>query len=223
MSQTNQSKKLLTAKRAQQMSAALNHFYTNPVAKVSLELFLTIGLILFLGMFAIRPTLLTMSDLLKEIESKKELQTALTKKVAALQTAQNEYASIEDRLPILNAAIPEQPDIIYTTKILEKIAADNSVIINNLSISKLPEKQDEAIPFSQKTKETLQISTNISGDYISIKNFAEALRSSRKSFVIESVTFSLQEDKGNKKLSANFTINTPYFGVKIPEDTTKRK
>ena len=195
MSQANQNTKILTAKKKKEMAAALNHFYANPVAKVSLELFLTIGLVLFLGMFAIRPTLLTMSDLLKEIETKKELETALTKKVAALQTAQNEYVAIESQIPTLDQAIPEQPEVILTTKIIERAAADNQVIITNINIAEIPEAVDGTIPFSQKTKEGVKISVAVSGGYISIRDFAETLRNSRKSYVIESVVFTLHETK----------------------------
>lgn len=218
----NQPKKILTAKKKQEITSALNHFYNNPVAKVSLELFLTIGLVLFLGMFAIRPTLLTMSDLLKEIETKQELEEKLTKKVAALQTAQSEYVAVEQRLGILDRAIPENPEVIYAAKIIEKIAADNQIIISNLNISELPEKADSEIPFSQKSKQSVQISIRVDGDYISIRNFAEDLRRSQKSFVIESVIFTLEEDRGDKKLGATFTISTPYFGIENTDKTAQK-
>mgnify|MGYP003437769670 CR=1 FL=1 len=69
----------------------------------------------------------------------------------------------------------------------------------------------------------VNISLNITGDYIAIKEFTEALRNSRKSFIIESVVFSLEEDRGSRKLSANITIGTPYFGVAQPAGKTAVK
>lgn len=206
-------------KKSSEITSTLNHFYKNPVAKVSLELFLTIGLVLFLAIFAIKPTVLTMSELIKEIENKQKLEKQLTQKIAALQTAQTEYLSIESMLPMLDEAIPSSPEIIKSAKIIEKVAADNKVIIKSMSIVELPLNTGENIPFTQKSKQNLTFSLSISGDYISIRNFAETLRNSRKSYVIESVTFELEEDKGNKKLNANITINVPYFGV----DTAKTK
>ena len=71
---------MATTNRKKQLASLLEQFYHNPVAKVSLELFLTIGLVVFLALFAIKPTLLTMSDLVKEIEDKRELETQLSKK-----------------------------------------------------------------------------------------------------------------------------------------------
>jgi len=110
-----------------------------------------------------------------------------------------------------------------STKIIEKIAAESKVVINNLSIADLPEDSDSSLLFSQKAKTNLNISINIKGDYVSIREFVETLRNSRKSFVIESVVFTLQEDRGDKKLSANITVATPYFGTNTTNSKTAKK
>jgi len=223
MPDSTQKPNVSAVKKKRELTTVLNQFYSNPVAKASTELFLTVGLVLFLGVFAIKPTLITMSDLLKEIDTKKELDASLTKKIAALQTAQNQYLTIESDLSILEEAIPEQPEIIFATKIIEKVAADSKVVINSLSIADLPDDSEPGLPFTQKTKQALDISIRISGDYPSIREFVENLRNSRKSFVVESVVFSLEEDRGSKKLSASITIGTPYFGVAAPAEKTATK
>lgn len=212
-----------TAKKKRELAVMLNQFYINPVAKASTELFLTVGLVLFLGAFAIRPTILTMSELIKEIETKKELDTALTKKIASLQTAQTQYLNIENEIIVLDEAIPEQPQIILGTKLIEKIASDTRVVIKSLTVSELPEDSDLTVGFAQKSKQLVNISVNITGDYLAIREFTEGLRNSRKSFVIESVVFSLEEDRGSRKLSANITIATPYFGLAAPTNKTAKK
>lgn len=221
--QTSQNPNVSVAKKKRELTALLNQFYVNPVAKASTELFLTIGLVLFLGVFAIRPTIVTMSELIKEIETKKELNSSLTKKIAALQTAQTQYLNIENEIVVLDEAIPEQPQIILGAKLIEKIASDSKVVIKSLSVTELPEDSEPAVSFAQKSKQLVNISINITGDYLAIREFAEALRNSRKSFVVESVVFSLEENRGNKKLSANMTISTPYFGVAAKTDKTTKK
>jgi hypothetical protein len=67
-----------------QLMSALNDFYHKPVAMVSLELFLSIGAVVFFAIFAVRPTLLTMADLIKEIEDKRALDQQLQQKIASL-------------------------------------------------------------------------------------------------------------------------------------------
>lgn len=209
----NNIKLTTTGKKKRQISTSLNHFYQNPVARVSLELVLTILLILFLAIFAIKPTITTMSDLIKEIEEKEKLEQQLTQKIASLQTAQNQYLIFEPLLPFLDEAIPTNPEIIKSAKIIEKIAADNQVIIKNLSISELPGNAPDGTYFSQTSKQNMTVSLSITGDYVSIRNFVETMRNSRKSFIVDSIVFSLEEDKGDKKLSANITVKVPYFGL----------
>lgn len=200
-------------KRKKQIASMLDQFYHNPVAQVSMELFLTVGLVIFLALFAIRPTLLTMSDLLKEIEDKTELEEQLTKKVAALNSAQSLYLSIEDRLPILDAAIPSTPETIHSLKIIEKLATDQGVVLNSISLTEIPETPVEIPDFEQLSRVNLDIALSVSGDYTSIKNFVAGLQNSQRTFVIDSVVFRISESRGDKQLRASILVKAPYFGV----------
>jgi hypothetical protein len=185
------------------------------MASVSLELLLSIGLVLFLGIFAIQPTLMTMSDLIKEREDKIKLSEQLEKKTAALQTAQIVYTQIQSQLPYLDEAIPQQPELVKSLKILEKLATENNVIVSNISVPEIPDEKaaiDSKVPVARVD---LPVSVSISGDYLAIRAYVEALQNSRRSFVIDTVGFALQENRGQKKLSANITVAVPYLGVPI--------
>lgn len=212
-----------TKQYQKQLSTALQSFYQKPVAKVSIELFLSIGLVLFLALFAIRPTLITMSDLIKEIEDKQELSEQLQKKVAALSTAQTIYLSLEDRLPVLDESIPSRPDLVYNLKVLEKLATDNTVIISSITVTELPVDEDptQTPLFSDLTLNKIPVSIALSGDYRSIRSYVEAIRANRRSFTIETVVFSLDRDRDAEKLRANITISIPYYGEKTAASAAK--
>lgn len=199
-------------KRKKQVAAMLDQFYHNPVAQVSLELFLTVGLVIFLALFAIRPTLLTMSDLLKEIEDKTELEEQFNKKIAALNSAQSLYLSLEQRLPILDAAIPSTPETIRTLKIIEKLATEEGVVLNSVSVTEVPETPAEIPNFEQLSRVNIDIALSVTGDYTSIKNFVAGLQNSQRTFVIDSVVFRISESRGDKQLRASVLIKAPYFG-----------
>jgi len=190
---------------------ALQDFYAKPATAATLELFLSIGLVLILGVFAIQPTLMTMAELNAEIKEKEELSEQLSRKVTALQTAQSVYASFESRLPLLDEAVPSQPQLIRTVKIIEKLATENQVVIESISVPRIP---DEDLPDRTVIldRQVLPITVSVVGDYLSIRSYVEALRNSRRSFVTETVTFNLQENRGTQRLSASITINAPYFG-----------
>ncbi len=200
--------------RKKQIRSALTHFYDNPVAKVSLELFLSIGLVVFLAIFAIKPTLLTMTDLISEIEDKKDLNEQLEKKIAALSTAQNEYLQVEPKLSLLDQAIPQEPELIRTLKLIEKLATEHSVVIDGIAIAEIPAEESGAIvDNSQKQLTSSPMSISLAGDYLSIRNFSQALQDNRRTFSIESVTFSMDQDRDIKELRATLHLNVPYFGA----------
>lgn len=204
---------ILTSKQRKELAGALNNFYHNPVAQVSFELFLTIGLVIFLGIFAIKPTIQTMSELIKEIENKEKLEQQLTQKIAALQTAQAELITIKPLLPALDEAIPSNPEIIRSAKIIEKMATDSKVVIRSMGLSEVPNDAPEGTTFAEKSKQNLVFSMSIAGDYLSIREFVETMRNSKKSFIVSSVTFSLEEKRGEESLSATVIVDVPYFGL----------
>jgi Tfp pilus assembly protein PilO len=200
------------ATNRQKVTKTLNEFYQRPVAKVSLELFLSVGAVIFFAVFAIRPTLVTMSDLVKEIEDKKELDQKLTQKIASLSTAQTTYLEVQDRLYLLEQALPSTPDFIHSIKIIEKIASDQNILIDSLSVSEIPREVGQDVPFSKLKKSSYPVSLSLSGDYNKIRLFVEELLQYRRSFVTDTVIFATSEERGQKKLRATITLSVPYFG-----------
>lgn len=201
----------------QKATSTLIQFYQKPVARVSLELILSIGAIIFFAIFAIRPTLLTMADLVKEIEDKTELDQQLGQKIAALSTVQNEYFAVEDQLGVLDEAIPSQPEIEQALKIVEKIASDNQLVISSIQLQELPEDAPPEVSFDQKERISLPMNVNLTGDYQSIRQFIEDLRANRRALIVDSIVFSVSEQRQNRKLRATITVNIQYFG---PSTTT---
>lgn len=193
-----------------QLNEALQDFYNKPIAKVSFELFLTIGAVLFFAIFAIRPTLLTMADLVKEIEDKRELDRQLQQKIASLSSAQSTYLQLEPRLSVLDESIPNSPRAVEALKILEKIASDQQLVISNLNMNEIPE--ETTAEFSEDAeRETIPIRVSVTGNYAAIKNYIEAILQLRRAFIIDTITFTKTEEQGTEVLSASITFGLPYF------------
>lgn len=198
--------------KKKQLAITLNKFYEKPVAKVSLELFLSIGAILFFAIFAIRPTLVTMSDLVKEIEDKTALDQKMTQKIAALSTAQSTYLEIEEKLPFLDQALPTTPDFIRSLKIIEKIASNRGILIDSISVAEIPKETKEDVSFIKLKRMVFPVRLSLTGDYNQIKLFVEDLLNNRRSFITDTVIFSVAEERGQKKLRVTITLSVPYFG-----------
>ncbi|MGD9129329.1 MAG: type 4a pilus biogenesis protein PilO [Candidatus Woesebacteria bacterium] len=199
-------------KKRRQLRQTLNQFYEKPVAKVSINVFLTLGAILFFAFFAIKPTLVTMSDLVKEIEDKKALSKKMDSKITALASAQVAYQNVENRLAVVDQAIPSSPNLVEALKIIEKIASDKQLVISNLTVEEIPEQPKKELDFSKLKRLNLEIKVTLLGDYLAIKEFIEELQNSRRNMIIDRVAFSVDTDRGSKVLSASVLLSSSYYG-----------
>ena len=199
--------------RRAQITTQLIQFYERPVAKVSIELFFTIVTVIFFAIFAIRPTLITMSNLIKELQDKDQLDQKLAQKVATLSTVQEEYYRYQDQIGVLDEAIPPTPKFPEALAILEKIASDNQLLIFSIEAKQIPQEPLQDIAFTRKTRVTRPVVVTVSGDFPKLRQYIEDLRNTRRTFLIDSVTFSAIEERGQKKLRAAIHINVPYFDI----------
>src|SRR5687768_1922307 len=74
-----------------------------------LEIILSLITVTIFTIFAIKPTVLTIIGLVREIEDKKTTLAALEQKVKNLETAGNVYVENQDVIPIVNSAISTLP------------------------------------------------------------------------------------------------------------------
>lgn len=98
-----------------------------PVARVSLAVVGAIVFTVFLAVFALRPTLITIAGLWKEINIEKTTIAALDRKLKLLQAAKQNYDQVSSKLYLLDNAIPKTVEIESMAKELEKLAADNGL------------------------------------------------------------------------------------------------
>lgn len=201
-------------KERKQLAQSLSDFYQKPVARVSVELFLSIGAVIFFAIFAIRPTLLTMSDLIKEIEDKRQLDKQMAQKIAALSSAQSEYLKLQERVGVLDEAVPTGPNLIGLFKIIEKLASDNQLVITAMSVNDVPKDIVGEPAFDQLERKNLEFTVGITGDYASVRTFVNQLSQVRRTILVDRVTFSVSDVRGSKRLDAVVSVNAPYYGTK---------
>jgi Tfp pilus assembly protein PilO len=208
----------------QQLTSTLLDFYHQPVAQVSLELFLSIMAVIFFGLFAIRPTLLTMSDLIKEIEDKRKIDAQFSQKIAALSTAQGEYLLLQDQLTLLNQALPSSPEFMYSIKLIEKTASERRLPITNLSVQEIPNEVPDGqdAPATKLERIMIPVSVGVTGEYPVIRSWLSDLNGLRRSIVVESVSFATNEERGTSQLKATINLSIPYLGVNTSTKTPNK-
>jgi Tfp pilus assembly protein PilO len=207
----------MPTKKQNQLTITLLKFYDKPIAKVSLELVFTILAVVVFALFAIRPTIQTMGKLIKELEDKEALYQKLNQKVAALESVSSQYQLNQERLQILDEVIPPTPRFEEALTIIEKFASEGQLTIVSLQAKEVPKEPINDVPFEQKSRVSRPIVLTVTGDYPAIRELIEKIQGVRRALIVDTVVFSVTEQRSRKVLQAAITINVPYFA----EDLTK--
>lgn len=202
----------MASKKQKDLAKTLAKFYRKPVTKVSLELFFSLFAIMFFTIFAIKPTLETIAGLIQEIEEKEQLDEQLQRKIAALSTAQDEYERLAPKIEFLDQAIPTQPQLVYSLKIIERAAAENNVVISSARLPEIPEEKELNAISNSLERLDLYLNVRILGDYPSMRDFVNTLQGYRRTFVVEEVSFSVEDRVSSRQLGSSLSIRMPYFG-----------
>jgi Tfp pilus assembly protein PilO len=209
----DQPKKFDPALQVEQAKKFLLTFYEKPIAQVSTELFFTIAATIFFAAFAIRPTIITMTELVKEIEDKRKTVELLKRKVAALSTVQNQYFTLQDRFYLLDETVPTVPAFERTLKIIERVASDLQISITSMQIQTFPVTSMEDIPFSHKKPQLINVTLGVTGSYQQIRSFTDQIGNLRPLLTIDSISVSSGERSESQDfLTATFTIQGYYYG-----------
>lgn len=189
----------------------LADIYKKPAAQVSMALILTIFAIIFFGIFAIRPTLATIVELNKKIDDQKIVVEKLEKKATALATAQSEYLLIEDKVPLIDAAIPKTNSLDTLLKQIEGIAASLNAPIDSIQVDEIifPEELDNEKDVG--TVLELPLNITISSTFMDIKEFMVLLSKIKRLVSIESISFSSETVDESEFLKMNLSVKAYHL------------
>jgi len=191
--------------RYRQYVSGVGTLYKKKKARVYTGIILSIFTIAFFGFFAIRPTLVTIGGLLKEIKDKKEVVTQMDQKIDNLNRAQTNYARIENDLDLVEESLPLDPDLPILIKQLESLARLSLVTIESLRFDKTNLQGEIETEEGQATS----FSLGLAGDYENLKEFLKSLDTLRRIISVESFGFSskIKEEVQLLRLSISAEAN----------------
>lgn len=173
----------------------LSRFYQKKGVRVYTGIVLSILTVAFFLFFAIRPTIITIISLVKEIKDKRVIAEKLEDKIDALNLAQIEYQRIERKLYLVDEALPDNADFSLYIRQLEALARRHNVSIESVQFKKIALKSKEE---GKEAVQELVFSLALTGDYHQLKSFFDALARLRRLVFVDSFTF--QTGKGETKL-----------------------
>lgn len=155
-----------------------------------LMLSLTFISLTFLGIFAINPTLTTITGLNKKLEDSELVSTALRTKMANLSNLNNQYQSLTNVLSVVDKAVPNMPNVTSVLAQIQIIAKDTGVKMLNIQSSKV--ELITANPVSMKEK-SFAFTVSIQGDMTNILQFIKVMTKFDRIITINSINYSNNE------------------------------
>lgn len=172
-----------------------------------IHIILTLIAVSFFGVFAIMPTLTTISNLKKQLADSEHVHESLQKKLSGLTILRDQYAQIQSSLGAIENAVPAQNNIPTLTRQLETLAYARNVNIDKIEIGQI-----ELYP-ANKTNPPLYSFTftlTLNGDPKSVQNFIYDIIAFDRIVHLEKVTTGTADVNS----ASSLVVGRAYFQTK---------
>jgi Tfp pilus assembly protein PilO len=178
---------------------------SQPLWTASLWVILSLILLIVLLVMALRPTLVTISGLLGQIQQQKEISTRLDNKITLVQRAITEMNSVKNNLPSLEKALPKNANWNEIATLLSQIATSSGLTTSDLIIDKIPMLPNEPIittgqkyvPQVPLGVIPIRFSLSLTGGYTQMRKAVSDLESVGRIVMITSIEI-YTDKKGNQ-------------------------
>lgn len=186
-----------------------------------MELFLSLATIIIFSIFALKPTILTIIELTKEIKSKEETITKMDTKIKNLNQAQKIYNQQQENIKFLNQAMPKEPSVETFAKQIESVSTSDSVNLVNFSMDRAAlvgedtrKKSKDVLELIPEGSDAIAFSLTFNGSFSSLITLLGHLETMRRPLIIQGVTLSTSSKEEVAIDNLNFTLNgqLPYLG-----------
>lgn len=195
--------------------------------RVYLEILLSLTAISIFSVFALRPTLLTIAELIKEIESKKLTLAQMEEKINNLSQAQTLFDRERGKIVLLDTSIPQKIDPVifarqmeglsskHQSQILEVVTGSTPIsgeaVIGSSTDSSSSSQDVEALPEGTLTfKYSIQLVSALD-QFTALSNFLSDLERLRLPSKLDSLSLSTTEIDQEKFLLMRIEGRLPYY------------
>ena len=196
----------------------LSMYNSKPNLKIYLELIMSIVTVTIFSTFAIRPTVLTIIELNKEIKNKEEVVVKLKQKIRNLQTISNLVQSQSDNIQYIDQVVPKTANVETFVKQVEILASQNSVQILGFSSSDVTlfgqsdsVKKKRDVEALVGNPNELPFTFSATGSYQNITSFINSIENLRRPIKFDSFIINSNTTDQGKILVLTITGRVPYL------------
>lgn len=178
-----------------------NKRFLPPTQKRSLIwLALSFSTVSFFLIVAIRPTIITIVKLNKEIKEKEAASLLLDKKIDSLVQAQEIFALSSQKIPLLDQALPAKSEFPLIFDLLNRVATTFQIELDSVSFEKVVLTAPLSVNKNKNTTpyQTILFSVTAKGEYLNLKNFITSLENSRRIINLQSTQISETKKKNSE-------------------------
>lgn len=169
-------------------------YLRNKTVRTYSSLIFTLLMVSVFAVYAIRPTVITITSLHKSIEEQQEISRKLKQKVSDLADGRTNYERIEqDTKTKLNNLVPGNPDLHNLIDSINALAYQSQATMSGIQFS--PVEFDPINPNLSKvaTAREIQLNINFQGTYPSLMGVLNGFRTLNRLVSIQSVNMNRQE------------------------------
>ena len=181
---------------------------TQPMWTASLWVILSLILMIVLLVLALRPTLITISSLIGQIEKQREVAYKMDEKILEVRQAIEKLELARSQLWLLDEALPTEAKWSDLAQNLESMATDSGLQLTVVVVERVPLGPNEPKSTSgSQTKSSmppgaLAVRFNLSGkgEYTQIREMVAKLEKMRRLIMLESVVTDIDKE-GNLRVT----------------------
>jgi Tfp pilus assembly protein PilO len=179
----------------------------------------TVLVAILLIVFAIRPTILTITRINKEIKEKERINKALESKIEAMVALDEQYAELEDEFKSLQLIFPTSGNFSLFMSNIDAVVSRNGFSLRGLSFS---EYDTELYDISSAVLAPWGVQISVVGPESNIDNLFDDLESMPMYPVIDRFSYGQSEENGMKGFSISMRIyhieNNKFYSANHESD-----
>lgn len=174
----------------------------------------------FFGAFAIRPAVKQIVELNRKIDDRRLVIQKLDEKIKKLQVAEIEYKKIQSDLPIIFAALPQEPNFPPFLKNLEGTASDSAVLVIGLKFREITlfekgEKKAATSSADFTPPDSLSFDLSAAGSYSALSSVLQKIERGARLVNIGEVNLGSAEGTSSAELRMSLKALAYFFPNKI--------
>lgn len=191
--------KIESLRRFNRYYTALEPLFTQPKVRAYTMFVLSFFAMSFFGYFAIKPTLITISTLQRQIADARFVDQKLQEKINSLSAVSVEYEAIKPDLELIWAAVPKESKFPIFVKSLERIATESGTTIGSFVFKPINLSPLESTTSAREIP--IDFRLTLQGDYSKLADFIEKLSRLNRLSVIEKMEISTKGEKDTLRLT----------------------